>query len=189
MEIKTFTNSFFNSNSYVVAIEDDVWIIDPGDAEPLINEVNKYGRGLKGILLTHSHFDHIYGLNEIVARYTEVPIYTNELGAKMLVSAKLNMSKYCERPFELQYPENVILTNDHTDIGPFRVYATPGHNPSCLTFVVRNAIFTGDAYIPGIAVVTNLPKSDKLQSDQSVKLILDLAKDKIIYPGHFINNN
>jgi glyoxylase-like metal-dependent hydrolase (beta-lactamase superfamily II) len=102
----------------------------------------------------------------------------------MLVSAKLNMSKYHETPFEFQYPENIVVIGDETEIGSFKVYETPGHSPSCLTFVTDESVFTGDAYIPGIAVVTNLPKGNKEQAKQSVQKILDLASYKTIYPGH-----
>jgi glyoxylase-like metal-dependent hydrolase (beta-lactamase superfamily II) len=50
--------------------------------------------------------------------------------------------------------------------------------------VTDESVFTGDAYIPGIAVVTNLPKGNKEQAKQSVQKILDLASYKTIYPGH-----
>jgi glyoxylase-like metal-dependent hydrolase (beta-lactamase superfamily II) len=168
----------------LVLIENQAYIIDPGDVIDVIHAIKQNNIELKGILLTHGHFDHIYGLNDIVASFPTVPIYTNEFGAQMLVSAKLNMSKYHETPFEFQYPENIVVIDDETEIGPFKVYETPGHNPSCLTFVTDEAVFTGDAYIPGIAVVTNLPKGDKEQAQQSVQKILDLASGKTIYPGH-----
>jgi glyoxylase-like metal-dependent hydrolase (beta-lactamase superfamily II) len=50
--------------------------------------------------------------------------------------------------------------------------------------VTDDAIFTGDAYIPGIAVVTSLPKGNKEQAQQSVQKILDLASGRTIYPDH-----
>jgi glyoxylase-like metal-dependent hydrolase (beta-lactamase superfamily II) len=50
--------------------------------------------------------------------------------------------------------------------------------------VIDDAIFTGDAYIPGISVVTNLPKANKELAQQSLHKILALAVGKTIYPGH-----
>jgi glyoxylase-like metal-dependent hydrolase (beta-lactamase superfamily II) len=168
----------------MLTIGNSVYLIDPGNVRVVIDIVKHANLIIKGVLLTHSHFDHIYGLNDIVASFPTVPVYTNEFGAKMLVSAKLNMSKYHETPFEFQYPENIVIVAENTEIDPFRVCETPGHSPSCLTFVTDNAIFTGDAYIPGIAVVTNLPKGNKEQAKQSVQKILDLASGRTIYPGH-----
>jgi glyoxylase-like metal-dependent hydrolase (beta-lactamase superfamily II) len=184
MQINAFTNSLFSSVSYLLIDGNSAWIVDIGDADSIIQYINNNNLSLKGIMLTHGHFDHIYGLNDIVTSFPTVPVYTNEFGAQMLVSAKLNMSKYHETPFEFQYPENIVILGGETKIGPFDVYETPGQSPSCLTFVTDEAVFTGDAYIPGIAVVTNLPKGNKVQAQQSVQKILDLASGKTIYPGH-----
>jgi glyoxylase-like metal-dependent hydrolase (beta-lactamase superfamily II) len=173
--------------TYIVSIDKTAYIIDPGDVYDIIRSLRQDNMELNGILLTHAHFDHIYGLNELIASFPTVKVYTNEFGAQMLVSAKLNMSKYHEMPFELQHPENVVILDGKTEVGPFKVYATPGHNPSCLTFVTDEAVFTGDAYIPGIAVVTNLPKGNKEQAQQSVRMISDLAKGRTIYPGHSVS--
>jgi glyoxylase-like metal-dependent hydrolase (beta-lactamase superfamily II) len=184
MQINAFTNSLFSSVSYLLIDGNSAWIVDIGDADSIIQYINNNNLSLKGILLTHGHFDHIYGLNDIMASFPTIQVYTNEFGAQMLVSAKLNMSKYHETPFTFQYPENIVIVAENTEIAPFKVYETPGHNPSCLTFVTDDAIFTGDAYIPGIAVVTNLPKGNKEQAKQSVQKILDLASGRTIYPGH-----
>jgi glyoxylase-like metal-dependent hydrolase (beta-lactamase superfamily II) len=186
LEIQAVINLLFSSVSYLLIDGNSAWIVDIGDADSIIQYINNNNNNLslKGILLTHGHFDHIYGSNDVVALFPTVPVYTNEFGTQMLVSAKLNMSKYHETPFEFQYPENIVIIEDATEIAPFKAYETHGHNPSCLTFVTDDAIFTGDAYIPGIAVVTNLPKGNKVQAQQSVQKILDLASGKTIYPGH-----
>ena len=63
---------------------------------------------------------------------------------------------------------------------------TPGHNPSCLCFAVDNCLFTGDSYIPGVKVVTNLPGSKKKLAQESVEKILRLGVGKKICPGHAI---
>ena len=186
MQVISLTNSFFASASHVIQLADAIYIVDPGDSKPLIDAVERIGLRVAGILLTHAHFDHIYGLNELIERFPDAPIYTNEAGAEMLVSAKLNLSKYHEQPFELNYPQNIVKVADGDTIGNIQVVATPGHNPSCLTYIIDDAIFTGDAYIPGIAVVTNLPKGNKALAQQSMQHILSLSDGKKIYPGHIV---
>ena len=57
-------------------------------------------------------------------------------------------------------------------------YETPGHNPGCLTIVIGDLLFTGDAYIPEINIVTNLPKGDKKLAEKSLERIKKLAKGK-----------
>jgi glyoxylase-like metal-dependent hydrolase (beta-lactamase superfamily II) len=159
-------------------------VVDPGDGEPLFEAIRRAELELRGVLLTHAHFDHIYGLNRLVGEWPEAKVYTAASGAEMLLDARKNLSRYYERPFVFAYPQNVVAVGEGAEVGPFRVYATPGHNPSCLTFVTNEAVFTGDAHIPGIAVVTNLPKGNKVQAQQSEQKILDLASGKTIYPGH-----
>jgi glyoxylase-like metal-dependent hydrolase (beta-lactamase superfamily II) len=184
MEIHSFVNSQLSSITYLVSIDSQAYIIDPGDVLDIINIINHHNMDLLGVLLTHAHYDHIYGLNELIQAFPKVNVYTNAIGVQMLVNERRNLSLYNETPFVFDYPNNIIKIEDKPEIGPFKVYETPGHSPSCLTFVTDEAIFTGDAYIPGIAVVTNLPKGDKEQAQQSVQKILDLASGKTIYPGH-----
>ena len=50
-----------------------------------------------------------------------------------------------------------------------------------------DALFTGDAYIPGVRVVTNLPYGDKHLSASSVEKILALADGHTICPGHDVD--
>ncbi len=63
-------------------------------------------------------------------------------------------------------------------------YETPGHNPGCLTMVLGDIIFTGDAYIPGVGANTRLPRANKEQAEQSLQRILKLAEGKTIFSGH-----
>lgn len=67
------------------------------------------------------------------------------------------------------------------------MYHTPGHNPSCLTFEVGDYLFTGDAYILGIKVVTIFKGGDKKIAAESVERIIELAIGKITFPGHEVS--
>ncbi len=64
------------------------------------------------------------------------------------------------------------------------VYETTGHAPSCLRYRIADWLFTGDAYIPGVKVVTKLPGGDRALAAESVEKILRLAEGKTICPGH-----
>ena len=143
------------------------------------------------VLLTHAHFDHIYGLNKLVEVNPNIKVYTNEYGRKMLLDAKMNLSLYHETPFVLNNPESIVVVENNDDIRladdlSVKAIFTPGHNPSCITWIIKDSLFTGDAYIPGIKVVTNLPGGNKKQADDSLKLINRLAVNRQIYPGHKI---
>lgn len=177
-----------SSCTYIVDVgARDVWLVDCGDVEPLLPLL--HGKVLKGVLLTHAHFDHIYGLNELLEKFPDCLVYTNDAGREAMLNDKKNLSRYRETPFIFNYPQQIRIVNDGDSINLSDtmiagVHETTGHHPSCLTFVMGDNVFTGDAYIPGIKVVTNLPGGNKQQADESVVSILLLAQSKIIHPGH-----
>ena len=186
-------NSFFYSFTYILA-EDGMnymWLVDCGDVRPLLPILA--GRTLNGILLTHAHFDHIYGLNELLKLFPKTLVYTNECGKDTLLDARKNMSLYHGTPYVFELPENIRIVNDGdvielSDGLKAIVMATPGHHPSCLTYIIGDTIFTGDSYIPGIKVVTNLPKGNKKQAQESIDKILAMSEGRTICPGHYIED-
>lgn len=189
MLIHNIVNTFFSSCTYVLTVDDYLWLVDCGDVEPILSLIK--GENLKGVLLTHAHYDHIYGLNELLRHFSNTLVYTNECGKDTLLNARKNMSLYHETPFVFEYPENIRIVNDGDMIElsyglKAIVKATPGHHPSCLTYIIGDAIFTGDSYIPGTKVVTILPKGNKKLAQDSVEKILLMSEGRIIYPGHYV---
>ena len=65
-----------------------------------------------------------------------------------------------------------------------KVYETPGHCPSCLSYEVENNFFSGDSFIPGEKVVSKLPLGDKAKAQLSLHRILSLSEGMKVYPGH-----
>lgn len=184
-------NHIFSSTTYVIPIGDgkDCYLVDCGDIEKVICA----GWNVKGVLLTHAHCDHIYGLNKIMEAFPEALVYTNAEGKEGLMNPRWNFSQYHEdvEDFILSKPENVILVKEGdtirlSDEMLFEIIETPGHEPSCICYVNDECIFSGDAHIPGIKVVTSFPRSNKQQAIVSENRIKELAKGKIIYAGHKI---
>ena len=190
MTIHQIVNSIFNSCSYVLTQDKQSWLVDCGDVDQILPLID--GK-LQGVLLTHAHFDHIYGLNNLESLFPGVPVYTVMAGLNGLMSDKLNFSRYYGEPFIFDSPDNVKLVNDGDCISLFdgveiKAVATPGHSPGCVTWVTSNAIFTGDSYIPGVKTVTNLPHSDKDLALKNEALIRQMVENRSIYPGHAASN-
>lgn len=187
MTVRQVINSLFTSNTWVLEFSSQLWLVDCGDTDRALQLSGN--KPVAGVLLTHGHFDHIYGLNRLLNYYPDVPIYCNASCQAALVDDKVNMSRYHEQSFVLEHPDNIHLI-DEGDVIPLsdddaaQVFATPGHHPSCLSFLIGKHLFTGDAYIPETKVVTILPGGDKQQAVRSVQRILQLAHQRIIYPGH-----
>lgn len=71
IRVKHIVNSVYTSRTYVLSEYDgrDFWIVDCGDVPPLVDMMSAIGGGpfkIRGVLLTHVHYDHIYGLLKLM---------------------------------------------------------------------------------------------------------------------------
>ena len=183
-------NKIFSSNTYILSSEKTVefWIIDIGDLSPVLKYFEE-GFSLKGVFITHSHFDHIYGLNLLIDKFPFCTVYLSEFAKEGLYCAKLNMSYYHEAPMVFK-GSNTLILKEKDKVNLFEnkflyVLETPGHNEGCLTFKVENYLFTGDSYIPNVKVVTNLKGGNKEANIKSLEKIKSyIGKNTILCPGH-----
>jgi len=191
MNVVRFENSILKSNTYIVYFEKSefVFIVDPGDGEPILNWVKNNNKSVKGILITHSHFDHIYGVNDLSNNFPGIKIYSSIHALEGMLSAKLNGSYYTENPFIVK-DENLCVVAENDTIQLFenviaKVIFTPGHNHDCISFEIYRFLFTGDAFIPGIKVYTKSKHADKLKAKESIIRISKQFNNKtVICPGH-----
>lgn len=196
--IKEIVNSIYSSKTYILFKKGDInaWLVDIGDIEPILSFQKDHNLIVKGVFITHAHFDHIYGLEALVDLFPECKVYTSEYAKYALASDKLNMSKYYEHGVSINYTrDNVVVVREGETMALFEgepkivFYETPGHNPGCLTMVMGDKIFTGDAYIPGFGVNTRLPRADKEQAKVSLERIIKLAEGKTVLSGHQIERS
>ncbi len=187
-------NSFYNSVTYILPVCDcsDCWLVDCGD----VGKVVEQGWHVCGVLLTHVHFDHIYGLNRLMELFPEAFVYTNEAGRDGLMNPKWNFSKYhvevenfvfCS-PEKIRVIECEGLLNVDEGLSVEALF-TPGHEPSCISYRWGDVLFTGDSYIPGVKVVANFPRSDKQLAMDSQARLQKLERSGLkIMPGHYVKN-
>lgn len=190
--IDFITNRVFNSRTYILTKENCelVWLVDCGDTDRVLEMIGE--KSVEGVLLTHAHSDHIYGLEALMKRFPEVKIYTNAAGVEALKDPRLNISHYhSEYPdISIEAPDNVCILKEGDELNVLgeavKVYETPGHAPSCLTYIMEGKAFTGDAYIPGVKVFTGFPHSNRKQAAESVERILQLTFQCLILSGHTV---
>ena len=193
IQIKEIVNSILTSKSYILYKEgcNRAWMVDIGDIEPVASFLNEKRLTVEGVFITHAHFDHIYGLPQLVENCPDCKVYVTEYAKEGMASDKLNMSRYHETPMTYT-GDNIVVLHEGERMTLFEdepqiiFYETPGHNPGCLTMVMGDLIITGDAYIPGVGANTRLPRADKALAQQSLERILKLAEGKQVLAGHWI---
>ena len=121
--------SMCQTNCYFVSPENqkEVVLIDPADQGGQIYEALK-SKGLQvaAILLTHGHFDHIWGANEL-RRLSGAPIYAYEEEKEVCEDASKNVSDQAGRP-ETVAADNYLKDGAQLDLAGmhFQLIATPG---------------------------------------------------------------
>lgn len=191
IEIRDITNTIFTSKTYILSKqgEDKAWLVDIGDIEPVLSYLDEQHLYVEGVFLTHAHFDHIYGLEALVEQFPNCKVYVTEYTKQALGSDKLNMSRYHGDCINYD-KDNVVVVHDGESMALFEeepqmvFYETPGHNPGCLTMILGDIIFTGDAFIPGVGANTRLPRANKEQAKVSLERILKLSGGKRVLSGH-----
>lgn len=197
LRIEYLTNSIFSSRTYWFTEKDSnlFWLVDCGDLDLVIRQLPGNAK-IKGVLLTHVHFDHIYGLNQLIGKFPGCKVYTNNFGQKSLTDPKRNFSRYHTdvEDFVFDYPESVVVVDEGEKIELFEgvfadVYYTPGHDESCLCYEIGENMFTGDAYIPGVKTVTTFPHSSKKKALESDLRISSLVRGMKVWPGHTVTGD
>lgn len=189
LHLSRIVNGVYQSNTYVISADDskDVWLVDIGDAESVIRMLGD-SFVVKGVFLTHTHYDHIYGINKLYSSFPEIIVYVSDSGISSLFTPKRNLSYYHNDP--LSYQGECVIglrEGDYMNIypnHPIIAHETPGHSIDSMTYQIDNWLFSGDAYIPSSPIVTKLPGGDRKEATFSKARIIQLAKDRILCPGH-----
>ena len=188
MKISRIECKLYNYNIFVLEDVqfDYCWLVDIGTKDFIVPN----GKKVRGVFITHTHIDHILGINELLTRYPDCIVYVNEAGKEGLFNDKINLTFYHGTPLcfvggnlrIIKEGDKVQLFNNEV----MEVIETPGHHPSCTCYKNGNYLFTGDSYIPGFSIVTKLKGGNREQSIVSEKRIKSLIEDNItiICPGH-----
>ena len=95
MKIERILTGILSTNCYVVSNEEtkEAVIIDPADFPKKMKAyIEEEGLTVKALLLTHAHFDHIMGIDKIIAYTGELPVYVEENDLELLHEASKNQS-------------------------------------------------------------------------------------------------
>ena len=166
-------------------------IVDAGgDADFLLEEIQRRNLTLLGIFATHGHFDHILAVGEIQLSF-DVPLYifredlflVKRLGETVRHFLGKSSEATTVQPKRFEWLEEGNLRIADFEL---RILKTPGHTPgaACLLLKKENVVFTGDTLFKGAIGRYDFSYSDKGKLKKSLSRLFELPAETLVYPGH-----
>lgn len=190
MELGVLVVGMVSTNCYIVTNSNtkETIIVDPGEQpEIIINYIEEEGFSVKGILLTHGHFDHIMAVNELIHKY-RVSVYAYEMEKELLENPNMNCSADVRNPY-IVYCEHFVKDGEYISIAGFQIkaIATPGHTAGCVSyyFEEQQILFSGDTIFLESVGRTDLPTGNERILLQSIQeKLIPLDDEIVVFPGH-----
>lgn len=178
VKVLNMRNKEFINYTYIVIDEKskECVIIDPAwEIDKIINYINNRNLEVKGIFLTHSHYDHVNLVDNLIKSYN------------CSIFVGMEEIEYYNFICDNVYP---ILDLQIINLGSIKVKCiyTPGHTKGSYCFLINNNLFTGDTlFIEGCGNC-NEKGGEPAELFRSLKKLKVLVKDEcLIYPGHAFN--
>lgn len=190
LKIGRITLGVCQTNFYFVYEEGkkEVIAFDPADKGAYLYEkLKENGFAVKGICLTHGHFDHIWGVEELKEQ-SGAKVYAYEGEKDVCESVSLNVSKSVGRPYTVT-PDVLLRDGETVEIAGItaKLIATPGHtHGSCCYYFEKDGILiSGDTLFQESVGRTDLPTGSMSELIRSVREKLMVLPDEVkVYPGH-----
>ena len=163
-------------------------LIDPADSQDEISRmIDESGCSLKGILLTHGHFDHIMAADAVRDKYG-VKVYASCDEKNTLEQPHINLGEAYGLKLSVKadvwHKDGEILKLAGFDIEALH---TPGHTEGGSCYYVREigVLFSGDTLFCGSVGRTDFPGGSMSEIVRSIKeKVMVLPDDTKAYPGH-----
>ncbi len=167
---------------YLISFDGESLVVDPqSDLTPWQNRIKELKTKLTGVLLTHTHWDHVAGVPAIVDQYgaENIPIYVHELDARrMAQSAPAVRERF-----------KFIKDGDKIAVGRTNVEVlhTPGHSAGECSYLIQSQppqLFTGDTVFVTEVGRTDMETGSTAELFTTLQRLKKLPPDTIIHPGH-----
>lgn len=193
VSIHRIINTPVSSNCFLIIREktNECIIVDPGSYEKndcLYTFIGENNLKICAVVLTHEHFDHIAGVNNLILNFKFDLICSTE-GAAGIKNSRKNLSAYNDQlaPIEITISPKIVHDRQEFEFADTRLIFiyTPGHSPGSMCFSIDNYFFSGDTILLNHKTRLNLPGSNRKLFFESLEKIKSIIKSGMqIFPGH-----
>ena len=182
-----------DANCYVLVDEKsgEAAVIDAGDFNENLKKILRLNeiKLVKYILLTHGHYDHIFGVYD-TREYTGARVAIHEEDAACLYDEKQSLAYQFDNEQKLLKPDILLRDDMKLTVGDIEITVmhTPGHTKGGVCFICEKEriIFSGDTLFCKTCGRTDLPGGDWQSLKESLLRLVALKGDYTVYPGHNI---
>lgn len=191
MKVTGMTLGMVGTNVWICVNEEtkEAFVVDPADgAEQIEAKLAQNQWTLKGILLTHGHFDHI-GAVEALRNAYQVPVWAAEAERELLSDVEENLSgSWTGRPIRVK-ADHWLQDLDCFMLAGMRIQMilTPGHTAGscCYYLAEEHVLLSGDTLFAGSCGRTDLPTGSMNAIVRSIReRLFALPPETEVYPGH-----
>ncbi len=195
MKISAYELGQLGTNAYLIYPEnsDEVILVDaPFEAAEVIPaKLEKDGKKLVAVLLTHGHWDHLWDAHELVKK-TGAKLYAGQKGRELVENAEFQRQNlYADADLSDAKIDIAIKDNDTLEIAGLKIKCAEaeGHCPGSIVYFVEDEgkkyLFAGDVIFAGSVGRSDLWGGDFSVLEKSIKeKIYTLPNDTIILAGH-----
>ena len=191
MKVTGMTLGMVGTNVWICVNEEtkEAFVVDPADGvEQIEAKLAQNQWTLKGILLTHGHFDHI-GAVEALRNAYQVPVWAAEAERELLSDVEANLSgSWTGRPIRVK-ADHWLQDLDCFMLAGMRIQMilTPGHTVGscCYYLAEEHVLLSGDTLFAGSCGRTDLPTGSMNAIVRSIReRLFALPPETEVYPGH-----
>jgi hydroxyacylglutathione hydrolase len=164
--LQNFCEILYCPETKEAAVVDPAWEVDT-----LLREAKRLGVRITKILITHTHNDHIEGVEDmVIATKATVVVHPKEEGALPEIA------------------QSRVLVTDRLDIAigkrGVRTLETPGHTVGGTCYLADGYVVTGDVMFVGGCGRTDFTGGDTAAMWKSLQRLAALPEETRVYPGH-----
>ena len=193
MEVVRLVNTPVSSNCFLLYDKrkgNGCVVVDPGFERPerFEMELGRLGLIPRCVVLTHEHFDHVWGCGYLTDRYS-TPILCSAACAKRIGDPKKNLSLfYDQKGFAVRGTVSSVESLDFVfdcDGMEMSFFLAPGHSDGGICMTAGRYLFTGDTLLCGLRTVTKLYCGSKEKLGHTLDKMRELqGNGYLVCPGH-----